>query len=504
MVWQLASLKESFALSSIQHMFFKVLATILALCTIGLAREVSVVSYNIRYDAKSDTEQRDWSVRRSTLIDYLKNNKELIGLQEVQAHQLNEILKALPHHKSVGVGRADGKNKGEHCPILYDTRHWTVSQTATIWLSDTPLKAGTKSWGNKIPRICTWTRLVDKFGAGLYVFNSHWDHQSKKSREESARLLLREVAGRRYVDEPVIFLGDFNATSDTQELRTLLSASDLRARPLLVDHTSHPATFNHWQPELKAGMRIDHLFFSPFLPVSSSTVETVGNATPASDHHPIHAIFEWDSKLRREYMDLFYLRESVLGKEHGDGNGSIVCWDQPATVRAIGGNKENLKHLKSVIAELNDALEGTDMHYTLSDRPQKKELRVYFAPSSEFPKLGKKEGITIHDNVDGFAALTWNTASRIIDSATVFIATEKSSGQFQRHIILEEVTQTLGIMGDNTVYPESVTFSRGHDQGSAPTLGDVDKKALQLIYGHLKPGDDALQTGIQFSRFWGK
>ena len=142
------------------------------------------------------------------------------------------------------------------------------------------------------------------------------------------------------------------------------------------------------------------------------------------------------------------------------------------------------------------------MRYTISKKKRKNELRIYFAKSSKFPELGKKERVDIHDNVDGFAALTWNTASKVIEKAAVFIATEKSSGTFQRHIILEELTQTLGLMGDNSVYPESVTYSRGRDQGKAGTLGAMDIKALKLIYLHLKAGDGALQTGIQFSRYW--
>lgn len=485
-------------------MLFKVLFSLLTLCSICFAREVSIACYNVRNDNASDTGARDWANRKAAIINFLKDGKEIAGLQEAKANQLDDLLAALPHHKSVGVGRIDGKRKGEFSPILFDTRHWSVAEQGTFWLSDTPNKIASKSWGNKVTRICTWARFVDKNGSGLYVYNSHWDHVSAPSREKSAQLILKRINNRRYVDEPVILMGDLNATADSTEIETLLEARDLRGRSISIDYTSQQATFNEWNPELKAGLRIDHLFVSPFLPVISSSVVTVGESSPASDHHAIVTAVDWDSQVRREHLDLFYLRETVLGKEHGDGNGFIVRWNQPATVRAIGGNDENLKHLKSVIDELNTALEGTPMHYTLSSKPQKNELRVYFAHSSEFPELGKKEGINIHDNVDGFAALTWNTASKVIGSASVFIATEKSKGEFQRHIILEEVTQTLGLMGDNTVYPESVTFSRGYDQGSAPKLGTIDKHALQLLYGHLQPGDDALQTGIQFNRFWGK
>ena len=80
-----------------------------------------------------------------------------------------------------GVGRDDGKFRGEHCSILYlkDRFKLDKKDCGTFWFSDTPEKIASKSWGNEIPRICTWVRLIEKkTNKGFYVYNVHYDHRS--------------------------------------------------------------------------------------------------------------------------------------------------------------------------------------------------------------------------------------------------------------------------------------------------------------------------------------
>ena len=67
-------------------------------------------------------------------------------------------------YSEYGVGRDDGKSRGEHCSVLYlkDRFKLDKKDCGTFWFSDTPEKIASKSWGNEIPRICTWVRLIEK------------------------------------------------------------------------------------------------------------------------------------------------------------------------------------------------------------------------------------------------------------------------------------------------------------------------------------------------------
>lgn len=252
---------------------------------------LKVVSYNIRQDTASDIGGRDWQARKQALTGYLHDGKfSIIGLQEVRHNQLLDVDQALPRHEFTGVGRDDGKTRGEYSPIYFHTGFWMLDpeQHGTFWLSDTPDTVRSRTWGNRYPRICTWARLISCDGPltekAIYVFNTHWDHQSQPSRLKSAKLILEKIASRTNKNDPVILMGDFNATNNNPAIKTLLSSG------LVSDHGGKQmSTGNQWKRALAAGLRIDHIFTSPHF--SEGAVEVESNSgvdgLSASDHHPV-------------------------------------------------------------------------------------------------------------------------------------------------------------------------------------------------------------------------
>ncbi len=70
------------------------------------------LSYNIRYDGHSDLAP-DWSKRIAPIVAQLQSARPtIIGFQEVLKNQLDDLNKALPSFRAVGVGRDDGKAAG--------------------------------------------------------------------------------------------------------------------------------------------------------------------------------------------------------------------------------------------------------------------------------------------------------------------------------------------------------------------------------------------------------
>lgn len=215
----------------------------------------------------------------------------IIGLQEVKHNQLEDVQKGLPSFKRIGVGRDDGKKSGEYSPLFYDPAIWTADENeqGTFWLSDTPKVPGSKTWGNGVTRICSWARLTGKNGKSIYVYNTHWDHQSQPSREKAALLVLERIKARTSGDDPVILMGDFNATTENPAIKTLLNSA------LLVDHGGEEqmVTFNFWKAELKEGLRIDHIFTSPSF--KNGRFEVLADGDPVnSDHHPVVLVIASD------------------------------------------------------------------------------------------------------------------------------------------------------------------------------------------------------------------
>ena len=261
------------------------------------AREpLTVMSFNIRYGTANDGDNH-WNLRREFLFDVMRETDvDLAGLQEALDAQLGELLQVLPQYGLVGVGRDDGRTRGEYAAILYRRDRFRVSDAGTFWFSDTPEVVASRSWGNRITRICTWARFVDRDGQAFWHYNVHLDHESQPSRERSATLLAERIAARRAPAEPVIVTGDFNVGEANPAL-TRLTAPQPGAPALFVDtfrvrHPDEPraGTFNGFKFGQTGGDKIDYVLVLPGTDVlDAAIIRTSRNDRYPSDHFPVTA-----------------------------------------------------------------------------------------------------------------------------------------------------------------------------------------------------------------------
>ena len=85
--------------------------------------EITVISYNIRYDNPDDGVNR-WDLRKEKVVNYLiESGSDMIGMQEVLYHQLHYLNEELKEFSYTGVGREDGKIKREFSPIVYNFKN---------------------------------------------------------------------------------------------------------------------------------------------------------------------------------------------------------------------------------------------------------------------------------------------------------------------------------------------------------------------------------------------
>ena len=266
--------------------------------------ELKVMSFNIRCGDANDGENR-WENRRQMVFDAIRDYQpDIVGLQEALRFQIDQIRVALPEYSELGVGRSDGKTKGEYSAILYRTDRFNVDESSTFWFSNTPDVPNSKHWGNKMTRICTWARLTERKSSGsLYFYNLHLDNRSQPSRERSVELLTQRIRDRKF-SEPVIVTGDFNAGEDNPAILYIKGKRSLAAgdngestNPVpMVDtfRLLHPdATVvgtSHRFEGRRDGKKIDYIFVTPNIQVLEvSIVHTQRNGRYPSDHFPVTA-----------------------------------------------------------------------------------------------------------------------------------------------------------------------------------------------------------------------
>lgn len=259
------------------------------------AEPLRVVSFNIRYGTASDGDN-EWSKRRELLFEVTRElDADILGLQEALAFQIDEIEAAVQGYAAVGVGRDDAARGGEHTAILFRKSRLRVADAGTFWFSDTPEVPASRSWGNRITRICTWARFVDRDGRGFYVFNLHLDHESQPSREQSVALLARRIEARAFPAEPVIVTGDFNAGERNPAITALIERSDAASRLVDTFRVMHPSatdvgTFTGFKFGNTAGEKIDYVLVQPGTEVlSAGIVRTSRDRRYPSDHFPVAA-----------------------------------------------------------------------------------------------------------------------------------------------------------------------------------------------------------------------
>lgn len=270
----------------------RILPSIAALLATALstasALDVTVMSFNIRQANPGDG-NNVWSNRKELAAETIANSgAEIAGLQEAFASQLADLKHDLPGYDTIGVGREDGREAGEHCAILYDATKFVVKSSGTFWLSEKPEEPGSMSWGTACTRIATWGIFQPKDGGDRFlVLNTHLDHRSEKAREEGAKLIaarLRELAAGM----PVVVTGDFNTTRETTPLRALTAPGALsHAREQAELRPA--ATFNGFGTE-SDGSEIDHILISPGIEVTGFEILVVKKGGVfVSDHWPIIA-----------------------------------------------------------------------------------------------------------------------------------------------------------------------------------------------------------------------
>ena len=271
--------------------FYQYILSVFILFTISsniYSQPHSIISYNIRYDNNWDIEN-SWKIRRNKISQILvQYSPSIIGIQEGLLNQVQYIDSSLINYDYVGVGRDDGKMKGEFCAIYFDTTRYVLLKNSTFWLSETPdtISVG---WDAALERICTYGLFKDRITKEeFWVFNTHFDHIGVVAREKSSELILKRINKINRQTLPVILMGDFNSipnSSPVKEIKTELSD----ALQISLEKLQGPrGTFNGFNEDLPIEKRIDYIFTNKLKVLSYTHInDRLNNNRHISDHLPV-------------------------------------------------------------------------------------------------------------------------------------------------------------------------------------------------------------------------
>lgn len=253
--------------------------------------EIKWATFNIRLDTPYDS-LNNWEYRKDSVASFIRNQDlDIVGMQEVLHNQLVDLKTRLPEYAEIGVGREDGKTKGEYAPIFFKKDRFEVLDNNTFWLSQYPDSIGFIGWDGACTRIATWAKMKDKQNGKIFMaINTHFDHVGTEARRKGALLIIekiKEIVG----DQPAVLTGDFNVNDSSEAYNTLTTNSfvlkDAHKEAQTkegVDYTFH----NFGRIEPSSCEKIDFIFITPNIKVSNSYIpeEAKQEGKFLSDHNP--------------------------------------------------------------------------------------------------------------------------------------------------------------------------------------------------------------------------
>ena len=255
------------------------------------AKKMKVMSFNILCAGSGE---KEWKKRIPLVVRAIRNTEpDLFGVQEAHFHWMKALTDAFPDYAYVGVGRDDGKKKGEFSAIFFRKEQFSVLDSGNFWLSETPEKPG-KGWDAACVRICSWAKLKEKGTDREFVFmNTHLDHVGTLAMQNGAELIGQrgsELAG----DLPVIVTGDFNVTPESAPCKAIKDCGFVDCRDVAAE-TDTGTTYHGYLPDGDPQQAvIDYVFVKGDVFVRRLRVvrKQIDGLYP-SDHHPVVADLEF-------------------------------------------------------------------------------------------------------------------------------------------------------------------------------------------------------------------
>ncbi|HEY0198760.1 MAG TPA: endonuclease/exonuclease/phosphatase family protein [Rhodanobacter sp.] len=257
------------------------------------AQDLRVMTFNVRLGIADDGPNR-WDLRRDIMVRTIREqHPDLFGTQELYKFQGDYIAGKLPQYTWFGVGRF-GNDGDEHMGVFYRTDRLKVIDSGNFWLSDTPDKPGSITWGNLYPRMVTWALFeVETTHRRFYYYNTHFPYrdQDEPIRTRAAQEILARVKALP-ADMPFVLTGDFNSPPNQPD-HALLTQVLQDARLSAPKRSGPEATFHNFTG--KPDFRIDWILYRGFTATDVATITTNQDGRYPSDHFPVVADLQWSA-----------------------------------------------------------------------------------------------------------------------------------------------------------------------------------------------------------------
>jgi endonuclease/exonuclease/phosphatase family metal-dependent hydrolase len=312
---------------------------------------IKVMSFDIYPSNADETQaQQSWKyfadnsvfTERRERVFFVINqfDPDILGVQSINEQQFKEINTNLSKFASVGVPTSSDKSASYNA-IYFKTYRFTLEDSGSFWLSETPNLKGTTFIGKgkdmETARNVSWARLNDKLTQQeILVMNTQWS-KDDSAKSLSAKLLLDSVQ-KISNGLPVIVLGSLNCTQNDRPYKILRDLNPLRKfflgdtyREAFPNLKESESTMHNWTGNI-VGQRMDFVLYTEdWFNTIQANIDRYADAMNfyPSNHFPVNAIlgFKSSDKLQAERGEIFFGVKSNEGTIEIDADGEGFSYE---------------------------------------------------------------------------------------------------------------------------------------------------------------------------------
>jgi Protein of unknown function (DUF2927) len=172
-----------------------------------------------------------------------------------------------------------------------------------------------------------------------------------------------------------------------------------------------------------------------------------------------------------------YFNEIAFGSEFGSSEVFCKKWVDDVDIYVSGEIPQYLNdELINILEELNELIKSVELRIVYSK--EQANYIIFFGPGEKYAEIEPAAEPYVEDNW-GLFWVYWSSNNEIY-RGSMYVDTERTmSKDAQKHLLREELTQSLGLMIDSNKYADSIFY-----QGWTITTeySDIDRSVISLLY----------------------
>jgi predicted RNA binding protein with dsRBD fold (UPF0201 family) len=185
-----------------------------------------------------------------------------------------------------------------------------------------------------------------------------------------------------------------------------------------------------------------------------------------------------------------YFKDIALGFEFGNASQITRKWKHDMKIFVGGSPTSDLyAELNAIISDIDQLTSKTFSMEVVSDTLMS-NFYIYFGSGNSYAQIFPSNSSLV-DNNWGLFSVYWNGLNEL-NSGHMYVDIYRASPLEQRHLLREELTQSLGLAKDSPLYSESI-FQQAFSTKTTE-YAEIDKDLIYLLY------HPAMQTGLNSSQ----